>query len=164
MVGARLPGADAAHRVEADRHVLGVGDLEECQRLQLFARVAEHVGKRAVRLDESSVEPDHGDADGRILHGAAEALLAFRDAAAVAPRLVNDEAGDERQCGDDRDGKLEAVNEAAGGGIEPAENAGDLHADQRRADRPAGDRQLEGHSKRGHRHQGHDDEDEGKLR
>src|SRR5262245_11421716 len=113
MVRAGLAGADAAHGVEAGRHVVRMGHAEEIKRLQIFARVTEHFGERAVRLYESSVEPHHGNADCRILHGASETLLAFGDAPAVAPGLVDDEAGDERQGGDDRDGKLEAVNESA---------------------------------------------------
>ena len=58
-------------------------DLEEGQRLDLFAAIAEHGGEGRIGLQDAAVEADDGDADRQILHGAAEPLFALADPPAV---------------------------------------------------------------------------------
>ena len=55
----------------------------EGQRLDLLAGIAEHGGEGGIGLEDAPVEADDGDTDRRILHGAAEPLLALGDLAAI---------------------------------------------------------------------------------
>ena len=120
----------ADHRVPADLQIVGMRDLEEGQRLDLFAAITKHGGESRIGLQDAAVEADDGDADRRILHGAAEPLFALADLPAVLDDLANEQGGEEKRRRDHRDRYLQAEFQGLGAELQARQQDRRKHGDK----------------------------------
>ena len=76
-VAGDLAGQHLAYLLQVDRHVVGMRDAWHREPGQLRQRVPRDAAHHRVGAQPAAVEPDVGDAYGRIVEGAAKALLAM---------------------------------------------------------------------------------------
>ena len=108
MEGMDLAFLQAHHRLAADLQIVGMRDLVESQRLDFRAGVSDHVGEGGIGLKDAAIEADNGDANRRILHGPAEALLALGNLATVVDDLADEQRRGKQGDGRYGDGYLQA--------------------------------------------------------
>lgn len=125
------------HRLPPDQQIVGMRDLEESQRLDLFACVAKHGGEGRIGLADATVETDNHDADRRILHGAAEAQLALGDLLAIPADPADRQGGEEQRARRHRHRDLQAEPQRFGAEIQARQQ------DRGRQHAQAGDEQRQ---------------------
>src|SRR5215217_381251 len=74
MVPGELAFHNPARIIRTGSQIVGVGDLLSREGLQLFLGVPEYFAKRAVHLQVSPLEADHGHADRCVIEDASEAI------------------------------------------------------------------------------------------
>lgn len=119
LEGVDRASLDAFHGFPPDMQVVRVRDLEKGQRLDLFRVVAEHRGEGRIGLHNAPIEADDGDADCRVFHRPAEALLAFRDLPPIFPDAADEEIGEEKRGDCHRDRHLKAKSERFRANVQP---------------------------------------------
>ncbi|WP_292234978.1 hypothetical protein [Mesorhizobium sp.] len=106
-----------------------MGDLEEGQRLDFRAAVAEHGGKGGIGLQDAAVETDDGDADRRVFHSPAEALLALGDLTAVVGDLPDEHCREKHRACRHGNRELEAEFQRLGAKFQPRRQDGSGRGD-----------------------------------